>query len=291
MNSPSEIRTANTGGQLLRIGGRARRIGSPAVVRGAQRGVANVGAVVKFALEVLRSLPAAARLYPSEVFRHAGGLVRANLLVILFMSVMAGAMLAMAIHYMFTNVGIGSYAGALPSGGSLRGGLQIPFGWIVAAKIGSGIVAELGAMKISEEVDAMEVMGIRPIPYLAGTRLLAALIVVPPMWVAAMVGNFFASYLLNVPLLNTVSTGGWIDVLFLFHNARDFFFALTWATVLSLIIIMIGCYYGLTAKGGAVGVGRNAAQSMLANLVLISLLSIILYYSFYGTDPNAAIAN
>jgi len=253
--------------------------------------IEEVGNFVDFALKTIRSVPTAIRLYPSEVVRHASRLIIENSVVILFMLFMMGAVLGLTAHVLFTSIGIDSYIAAVNSVGGMRGIIQVVFGWIVAAKVGCGIVAEIGAMRISEEIDAMEVMGVRSIPFLASTRLIAAVCVMPMMFITALSVNFVAGYLFNVSLLNTVSPGGFSYFLFLFQNFKDFWISMVWGTFLGTIIVLVATYYGYTAKGGPVGVGRNTAQSMLVNLVLVSMIGMALVQLFYGNDPNAPIGN
>lgn len=169
--------------------------------------------------------------------------------------------------------------------------MQIVFGWIVAAKIGCGIVAEVGSMRISEEIDALEVMGVPPIPYLVSARVLAGMFAMPLLFIAGMAIYFTSSYLFATELLNTVSPGGFVSTLFLFQNFKDLSLGITWGVTYGLIIIITSSYYGFTARGGPVGVGRNTAQSMLVNLVMISILGMMLIQLFYGDSPNAPIGN
>jgi phospholipid/cholesterol/gamma-HCH transport system permease protein len=250
-----------------------------------------IGDFVAFTAQVFREIPMAIRLYPSEIMRHCGALVRQNSLVVLFMVFMLGAVLGLTAHFLFTSIGIDSYIAAVNSVAGVRGIVQVVFGWIVAAKVGCGIVAELGAMRISDEIDALEVMGIRSVAFLASTRVVAGAIVLPLLFLVALAVNFFAGWLFNVEFLNTVSSGGFEYFLFLFQNGKDFVIATVWAFLMSLMLVTVSCYFGFSAKGGPVGVGRNTAQSMLVNLVGISILSMMLVQLFYGNDPNAPIGN
>lgn len=249
------------------------------------------GEPVRFSLRVLRQVPSAVRLYPSEVFRYAGVLIRGNSAVVLFMVFMFGALFSITLHFMFTKLGIDSYMAGAHTEGSIRGPAEVVFGWMISAKVGCGIVAEIGAMRISDEVDAMEVMGIRSVSYLASTRVAAGMIVLPFLWATSLAVEWVGGYIFNVLLLQTTSPGAFDYILFLFQNPRDFVFALIWATSSALVILLVSCYCGFSAKGGPVGVGRNTAQSMLINLVLISTLAMLLIQLFYGNDPNAPIAN
>ena len=250
-----------------------------------------LGHFIEFTLSVLRGMPVALRLYPTEVLRHASLLFRENVVVVLGMLFVMGAVLGLTTTFLLESIGIDSYIAAVSAIGGMRGIIQVVFGWVVAAKVGCGIVAELGAMRISEEIDAMEVMGIRSIPYLVSTRVLAGALVMPLLFVTAMSVNFMAAYLFNVQLLGTVSSGGFSYVLYLFQNLRDFVLATVWGTSIGLSILLVSSYFGYHAKGGPVGVGRNTAQSMLVNLVLVSLVGMCLVQLFYGSNPNAPIGN
>ncbi|WP_204164686.1 MlaE family ABC transporter permease [Nocardioides daejeonensis] len=255
------------------------------------RRLESVGDFVEFAWATFREIPAAIRLYPSEIMRHCGAIIRSNAVVVIFMLFMMGAVMGLTAHFLFSNIGIDSYIAAVNSVAGVRGICQVVFGWIIAAKLGCGIVAELGAMRISDEIDALEVMGIRAVPFLASTRVIAAVIVLPMLFVVGLLVNFWAGWLFNVELLQTVSSGGFDYFLYLFQNIRDFTIAMAWAAILGLVIVVVACYFGYTAKGGPVGVGRNTAQSMLVNLVLVSLIGMALVQLFYGNDPNAPIGN
>jgi len=253
--------------------------------------VGGLGTFALFFWRAVSEIPIALRLFPAEIMRHIGSLIRQNSLVILFMLFMLGAVLGLTSHYLFSTIGIDSYIASIAAIGGMRGLMQVIFGWIVAAKVACGIVAELGAMRISEEIDAMEVMGIRSMPYLVSTRIVAGMVVFPLLFVVGMGVNFSAVYLFNVDLLNTVSPGGFIYYLFLFQDVRAFVIAVCWAVFLGLSITAVGCYFGYTASGGPVGVGMNTAKSMLVNLVQVSIVGMMLVQLFYGNNPNNPIGN
>jgi hypothetical protein len=114
------------------------------------------------------------------------------------------------------------------------------FGYIMSAKVGTGIVAELGAMRINEEIDALEVMGVRPITFLAATRLLAAWMVLPFIYVSAVGVGFLASYLAVVKQIGEVSSGGYALIFWMFQNPPDFFFSLIKGMVMATAIVAVG---------------------------------------------------
>ncbi|WP_089303380.1 ABC transporter permease [Haloechinothrix alba] len=250
-----------------------------------------MGSVVKFGFDALRGVPLAIRLYPSEIVRYAAWIVRQNSPVIIVVMVLFGFLVAMTAGQMFTQIGTESYTAAIHTIGTLRGVGQVIFGWIFAAKVGCGIVAEVGAMRISDEVDAMEVMGVRSVPYLVSSRLLASILVAGPIWLVSLALHWVISYVIHVQFLEVTSHGGYINFLFLFQNAKDLAISLIWVTLMIIIIIIVASYFGYNVQGGPVDVGRNTAQSMLVNLVLISVLAMILVQIFYGNDANAPIGN
>ena len=127
--------------------------------------------------------------------------------------------------YFNRSVGAPAYAGVFSAWCDLREMVPYMFGYIMAAKVGTGIVAELGAMRINEEIDALEVMGVRPITFLAATRLLAAWMVLPFIYIAAVGVGFFASYLAVVEQIGEVSSGGYFLIFWMFQNPPDLLFS------------------------------------------------------------------
>ncbi len=254
------------------------------------QGLERAGQLMAFAGKGLAEVVPALRLYPSEVFRQAGILIQSSALVVMFTMFVFSFLFTLQVILPFVSAGIESYLGDAPALVS-RGMIQIMFAWIFAAKVGCGIVAELGAMRINDEIDATEVMGIRPTTYLVGTRVAAAIIVVPLLWCVALGVAYVASYLVAVPLTSTTSHGQFLYILFLFQNAFDFLVWVLWAFLYGVVIVLVACYFGFTASGGPVGVGRNTAWSMLVNIVLISVLAMVLNQVFYANNPNMPLGN
>ncbi len=163
------------------------------------------------------------------------------------------------------------------------------FGYIMAAKVGTGIVAELGAMRINEEIDALEVMGVQPITFLCATRLLGAWLVLPFIYIAAVGVAYLASYLAVVKQIGEVSSGGYFLIFWMFQNPPDLLFSVIKGMVMATAIVAVGCYYGYTASGGPVGVGQATAKSMILNMVLVHLIGMMGSQVFWGANPRAPI--
>jgi len=159
----------------------------------------------------------------------------------------------------------------------------------MAAKVGTGIVAELGSMRISDEIDALEVMGISGMTFLCATRLLAAWLVLPFVYVISIGAGFLASYIAVVQQIGDVSSGGYFLIFWEFQNPPDLLFSLIKAMAMATLIVLVGCYYGYNASGGPVGVGTATAKSMVLNLVGVHLIGMLGTQLFWGANPRAPI--
>jgi phospholipid/cholesterol/gamma-HCH transport system permease protein len=160
---------------------------------------------------------------------------------------------------------------------------------MLSAKGGTGIVAELGAMRISEEIDALEVMGVDSMLFLCATRLLAAWMVLPFMYIGAIGVAYLASYIAIVDQVGYISSGGYLLVFWAFQNPGDYLFSVIKGMSMATAIVLVGCYYGYNASGGPVGVGRATARSMALNLVLVNVIDAFGTQVFWGGNPRAPI--
>jgi phospholipid/cholesterol/gamma-HCH transport system permease protein len=224
-----------------------------------------------------------------EALRQSGILIIGSTIVIWSLVFIIGLQCGILGAYVTNGVGAPSYAGVFTAWCDLRELVPLVFGYMMAAKVGTGIVAELGAMRISDEIDALEVMGIDSMTFLCATRLLAAWLVLPFMYLAAIGAGFLASYLAVVQQIGYVSAGGYLLIFWQFQNPPDFLFSLIKAMFIATAIVLVGCYYGYNASGGPVGVGTATAKSMVLNLVLIHLVAMLGTQVFWGLNPRAPI--
>jgi phospholipid/cholesterol/gamma-HCH transport system permease protein len=185
--------------------------------------------------------------------------------------------------------GAPAYAGAFAAWCNLREAVPITFGYMMSAKVGTGIVAELGAMRISEEIDALEVMGVDSMVFLCATRLLAAWLVLPFMYIGAIGVAYIGSYIAIVHEVGFISSGGYLLIFWQFQNPGDFLFSVIKGMSMATAIVLVGCYYGYNASGGPVGVGRATAKSMALNLVLVNVIDALGTQIFWGGNPRAPI--
>jgi phospholipid/cholesterol/gamma-HCH transport system permease protein len=144
-------------------------------------------------------------------------------------------------------------------------------------------------MRISDEIDALEVMGIQPVTFLAATRLLGAWIAIPFLYLIGIGVAYLASYIAVVQQVGDVSAGGYSLIFWMFQDPVDLMFSLTKGMVMATAIVLVGCYYGYTASGGPVGVGTATAQSMVVNIILVHIIGMLGTLVFWGSNPRAPI--
>jgi phospholipid/cholesterol/gamma-HCH transport system permease protein len=227
--------------------------------------------------------------YFGEALRQAGVLVTGSMLIVLGLVFVLGAECGIEGAYGAKAVGAGSSVGAFTALCDLREIIPYAFGYMMAAKVGTGIVAELGSMRISDEIDALEVMGIDSVVYLGATRLLGSWLVLPFIYTIAVVVGIAASYLSVVVQLNQVSGGGYLQLFWMFQTPLDFLFSLIKGMAMSTFVVLVGIYYGYHVTGGPAGVGRATAKSMVANILGVHLIGLLGTQLFWGNNPRSPI--
>src|ERR1700759_638505 len=248
------------------------------------------GLIVKFAVGVVRDVFGLRVFrFAGEALRQAGILMVSSTLVIWGLVFIIGLQCGIEGAYLLRAQGAPQYSGVFSAWCDLRELVPLVFGYMMAAKVGTGIVAELGSMRISEEIDALEVMGISGITVRAETRLLAAWLVLPFVYVCSIGAGFFASYLAVVQQIGYVSSGGFFLIFWQFQNPPALLYSLIKAMSMAIVIVIVGCYYGYNASGGPVGVGTATAKSMVLNLVSVHLIRMLGTQLFWGANPRAPI--
>ena len=250
----------------------------------------SLGEIARFAARVAGLVYSGRVLrFFGESLRQAGILILGSALIIWGLVFILGLTCGIEGAYFNRSVGAPAYAGVFAAWCDLREVIPYAFGYMLAGKVGTGIVAELGAMRISDEIDALEVMGVPPVTFLAATRLLAAWIAFPFMYLAAVGIGFFASWLAVVEQIGDVSSGGYLLIFWMYQSQPDLIFSLIKRMVMATVIVLVGCYYGYTASGGPVGVGTATAKSMVFNIVAVHILGMLGTVIFWGANPRAPI--
>ncbi len=186
-------------------------------------------------------------------------------------------------------LGAKAYIGLFASWANVREITPLIAGVALAAKVGAGYTAELGAMRISEEIDACEVIGIRPIPYLVSTRIWAALLPAIPLYLLGLSSSLVATRLVATGI-ETVGSGAFTERLDLFLPPIDIFYSVTKAIIFTIVVVLVHTYYGFYAKGGPAGVGVAVGRAIRASITIVVVLNMVLSIAFWGGGETIRIA-
>src|ERR1700742_1098870 len=224
-----------------------------------------------------------------ESLRQCGILIVGSTTIIWVLMFILGLQCGIEGAYFTAAQGAPAYSGVFTAWCDLREITPYAFGYLLAAKVGTGIVAELGAMRISEEIDALEVMGVEPVTFLAASRLLGAWIALPFLYLVSIAIIYFASYFAVVEQVGDVSSGGYLLIFWMYQDPTDLLFSFIKGMVMATVIVLVGCYYGYTARGGPVGVGTATAKSMVVNIIAVHIIGMLGSLIFWGANPRAPI--
>jgi phospholipid/cholesterol/gamma-HCH transport system permease protein len=228
--------------------------------------------------------------YGGEVLRQTALIASGSMLVILWISFLAGATCGIEGSAVARALGTGIAGPIFSAFCTTREVVPFIFGFIVAAKIGGGIVAQLGSMRVSEEVDAMDVMGVPSITFLISTRMLAVLVMLPIVYLVGLAGGQAASWLASFVRFGDVSQGTWEFAFYTVLDPVDLLYSVAKGMVLSFAVILTALYYGYRVTGGPVEVGIATAKSMAVNLMVVTILNMLLTFMFWGFNPNLPVA-
>ncbi|WP_372789395.1 MlaE family ABC transporter permease [Paraconexibacter sp.] len=229
------------------------------------------------------------RRYFTEVLHQANILAVGSVFIVLALVFAFGLTIGIQAAYGARLVGAPSAAGAFTSIGDLREIAPYAFGYMMAAKVSTGYVAEIGTMRISDEIDAMDVMGLDSLLYLCSTRLLATWIILPLVYGIAMLVSFLGSFISVVLQVGQVSMGGYLELFWRFQTPTDFLFSGLKGMAMATFVVLVGCYYGYRVRGGPVEVGRATARAMVVNLIGVHVIGILGSQLFWGGAPRLPI--
>ena len=202
---------------------------------------------------------------------------------------MIGGQAALFGTYFLRAIGAQGYIGLLTALGDSQVVVALMFGYVFAAKVGCGMVAEIGAMRINDELDAMEAQAIDPLRYIVGTRIVAALIFMPLVFPVGAAAANLGSYLMAVTLLDSTSQGTFNATHWALQDPINYLWTFVIMATIGIGIVLIATWYGYRVRGGPVEVGEATSRSMVANLVLVHVLVGSMTAFFYGTHPNLPI--
>src|SRR6201982_2002333 len=232
-------------------------------------------AVVKYKAETLRVV--------SEMSLGFGALalIGGEVVILLVLTGSAAAVVGIFGYVQASSLGVGAITGFFSAYANVRLQLPLVVANGLAATIGAGATAQLGAMRISEKIDALEAIAIPSIPYLASTRVLGGLLVVPPLYCMTFVGSVLMTRTVVV-LAYHQGAGGFDHWFNTFLLPRDVLVSGLQCTVQAAIFMLIPPYYGYTASGGPAGVGEAVGRAVRASIVVSITLTFVLSLVLYG---------
>lgn len=253
-----------------------------------------IGMQTRFHGQTLGAATDAVTRYRSELLRliaqmgmgtGALAVIGGTVVIVGFLTITMGGLTAVIGYNQFSNIGVEALTGFASAYFNVRLAAPLTSGIAVAATIGAGATAQLGAMRINEEIDALEVMGIRSIAYLASTRVVAGLIVVVPLYCVAVLGSFLAARVCTTVIYGQ-SVGVYDHYFNTFLYPRDLIASFLLAVVMTVVIMLVHTYYGFTASGGPAGVGEAVGQSVRTSLVVSAVLTIFITLAIYGQSGH-----
>lgn len=223
----------------------------------------------------------------AEISMGAGTLamIGGTLGIVGFMTLAAGGVLAVQGYSSLGNIGIEALTGFLSAFINVRIAAPIVAGIGLAATFGAGVTAQLGAMRINEEIDALESMAIRPVSYLVSTRIVAGMLAVTPLYSIAVILSFVASQFITVFMFGQ-SSGLYQHYFTTFLNPIDLLWSFLQAVLMALTVLLIHTYFGYFASGGPAGVGVATGNAVRTSLVVVVSVTLLVSLSIYGSNGN-----
>src|ERR1700741_11761 len=258
-----------------------------------------IGSQMRFYVTTLGSIPDAVINYRTEMLRliaqmglgtAALAMIGGTVVIVGFLTMTTGALVAVQGYNQLASVGIEALTGFASAFFNVR--LIVPGTTSVAlsATIGAGATAQIGAMRINEEIDALEVIGIRSVTYLASTRVLAGVVVVIPLYCVAVMMAFLAARTGTTAIYGQGS--GVYDHYFgTFLNPTDLIWSFFQCVAMTVVIMLVHTYYGYTASGGPAGVGEAVGRAVRTSMVIAAVEIVLITLAVYGQSGNFHLAS
>jgi phospholipid/cholesterol/gamma-HCH transport system permease protein len=209
--------------------------------------------------------------------------------VMLSLSLFVGSLVGLQGFRALDSLGVEALTGFITAYFNTRDIAPLVAAAALTATLGAGFTAQLGAMRISEEVDALEVMAVPSVPFLITTRMIAGVIAIIPMYTIGLLSSFVASRL-NVTLINGLPGGTYDHYFNLFLPVSDVLYSYLKVIIFAIMIILIHCHYGYTARGGPAGVGIAVGRSVRLSIVSTAIMDFFLTLVLYGTETSVRVS-
>ncbi|MEU6577291.1 ABC transporter permease [Streptomyces sp. NPDC046805] len=209
--------------------------------------------------------------------------------VIAFMTFFTGTEVGLQGYSALSQLGITNFVAFISAYFNTREIAPIVSGIALAATVGAGFTAQLGAMRISEEVDALEVMAVPSLPFLVTTRMIAGFVAVIPLYVVGLLSSYLASRTITTGFYGQ-SAGTYDHYFQQYLPPVDVLWSFGKVIVFAVVIILVHCYYGYYAKGGPAGVGVAVGRAVRTSIVAVNVLDFFLSLAIWGANTTVRIA-
>jgi phospholipid/cholesterol/gamma-HCH transport system permease protein len=267
------------------------------LAKGGRRQFEGYGDQLIFYVKALAWTPRAIRRYRREILNiladvafGSGGLtmIAGTVGVIAFLSFFAGTEVGMQGYASLSQIGVAKFTAFISAYFNTREVAPLVAAIALAATVGCGYTARLGAMRISEEIDALEVMAVPSLPFLVTTRMVAAFLAVIPLYVVALFSSYLSPRLITT-LIYGQSAGTYDHYFLVFLPPIDMLYSFLKLIVLAVAVILIHCYYGYSASGGPAGVGLAVGKAIRTSIVTIVVADFFLSFAIWGSNVTVRI--
>ena len=257
--------------------------------------IMRLGHLLVFFFRALAGVPIALRQYTVEFLRLLSNITWGNGSIVVgggtagvavVLGVTVGALVGIEGYNFLELLGLGPATGFVSSLVNTRELAPLMASLAFAMQGGCRFTAQLGSMRIAEEIDAMESIAIRPIPYLVTTRLLASVVAIVPLYAACLAIGYLTTQVV-VGISSGGSTGSYLHYFSLMLAGKDIIYSLLKAVIFVWVASTIQCYYGYYATGGPEGVGVAAGHGMRASITVVIIINMLLTMALWGVDAGA----
>nr|WP_166677850.1 ABC transporter permease [Amycolatopsis arida] len=257
-----------------------------------------LGDQLSFYVRALAWVPRAVRRYLKETMRllaevsfgsGALAVIGGTVGVMVGLTVFTGIVVGLQGYAALDQIGTAAFAGFASAYINTREIAPLVAGLALSATVGAGFTAQLGAMRISEEVDALEVMGVPSLPYLVTTRIIAGFIAVIPLYIIGLLMSYLGSRIVTVYFYDQ-SAGTYDHYFNLFLPPQDVFISFAKVLIFAVFIILSHCYYGYRATGGPAGVGVAVGRAVRTTIVTVAIVNFFIGFAIWGTTTTVRIA-
>ncbi len=258
----------------------------------------DAGTQMLFYLRVLKAIPFTIKNYSREIYRllaevtlGSGSLavIGGTIGVVVSMCFFTGTEVGIQGYAALDQLGTAALTGFVSAYFNTREISPIVAGLALAATVGCGFTAQLGAMRISEEVDALEVMAVPSMQYLVTTRVLAGLVAIVPLYIVGLLSSYAATRL-TITQINGQSSGTYDHYFNTFLPPGDVLWSFGKVLIFAVVVILIHCYYGYYATGGPAGVGVAVGRAVRTSIVAVNVVDLLASMAIWGTTVTVRLA-